>query len=207
MKTEQRPVLVATEDHDTTADMVISHLNQRGVPVARFNPADIGTALRVSARIGTCPASVAGQVRTPTRTVALEHVRSVYWRRPVWPQFEHLPDQDSRYTAAQVRYGLGGVLHALNCCQWVNHPQKIAAADYKPAQLAVAHRLRLAPRPRRPAGEGRRPHVPPVAGGGRSRTARAVPEPGCLPADRGRPVAARDRARHRPGRMGGHRLP
>ena len=84
--TEDKPVLVATEADDPTADMVIAQLNRQGVPVARFNPADIGAELTLSARFGTCPSLVAGQIRTSSRTVDLTTVRSVYWRRPVWPR-------------------------------------------------------------------------------------------------------------------------
>ncbi|MGW7366651.1 ATP-grasp ribosomal peptide maturase [Streptomyces sp. NPDC054841] len=139
--TEERPVLVATEADDITADMVITELNRRDVPVVRFNPADIGANLTVSARFGTCPAPVVGQVRTPSRTADLTRVRSVYWRRPEWPSFPHLPPDDSRFAAAQVRYGLAGTLYALDSPLWVNHPLHIAAADYKPAQLALAQQL------------------------------------------------------------------
>ncbi|MEV7654302.1 ATP-grasp ribosomal peptide maturase [Streptomyces anulatus] len=141
--TDRRPVLVATEADDLTADMVISELNRRSVPVTRFNPADIGAALTVSARFGSCPAPAAGQLRTPSRTVELAEVRSVYWRRPVWPAFDHLGSDDARFAAAQTRYGLGGTLYALDGPLWVNHPLRNAAADYKPAQLAVAQRLGL----------------------------------------------------------------
>ncbi|MFF2957369.1 ATP-grasp ribosomal peptide maturase [Streptomyces sp. NPDC057963] len=141
--TDVRPVLVATEADDVTSDMVITELNRRNVPVARFNPADIGADLTVSARFGTCPAPVAGQVCTPSRTVDLTHIRSVYWRRPVWPAFDHLGADDARFAAAQARYGLGGILYALDGPLWVNHPLRNAAADYKPTQLAVAQRLGL----------------------------------------------------------------
>ncbi|MFI1191270.1 ATP-grasp ribosomal peptide maturase [Streptomyces californicus] len=139
----ERPVLVATEVDDLTADMVITQLNRRNVPVTRFNPADIGATLTVSARFGSCPAPVAGQLRTPSRTVDLAEVRSVYWRRPAWPVFDHLGVDDARFAAAQTRYGLGGTLYALDGPLWVNHPLRNAAADYKPAQLAVAQRLGL----------------------------------------------------------------
>ncbi|MCX5173424.1 ATP-grasp ribosomal peptide maturase [Streptomyces antibioticus] len=142
--TEDKPVLVATEADDPTADMVIAQLNRQGVPVARFNPADIGAELTLSARFGTCPSLVAGQIRTSSRTVDLTTVRSVYWRRPVWPTFDHLDADDARFAAAHVRHGLGGIFYALDGPLWVNHPLKNAAADYKPAQLAAAQRLGLA---------------------------------------------------------------
>ncbi|WP_367125310.1 ATP-grasp ribosomal peptide maturase [Streptomyces phytohabitans] len=141
--TDERPVLVATEADDLTADMVITELNRRDVPVTRFNPADAGADLTVSARFGSCRAPVAGQLRTPSRTVDLSQVRSVYWRRPAWPCFEHLGTDDARFAAAQVRYGLGGTLYALDGPLWVNHPLRNAAAEYKPAQLAVAQHLGL----------------------------------------------------------------
>lgn len=127
---DEKPVLVVTEADDLTADMVITQLNRRSVPVVRFNPADIGTDLTVTARFGTCPDSVAGQVRTPSRAVDLAAVQSVYWRRPEWPAFEHLDVDDARFAAAHVRYGLGGILYALDGPLWVNHPLRNAAADF-----------------------------------------------------------------------------
>lgn len=141
--TEKRPVLVATEADDITADMVITELNRLDVPVVRFNPADIGTGLTVSARFGTCPAPVAGHVRTPSRTADLSQVRAVYWRRPTWPTFPGLGPDDAKFAEAQARYGLGGALYAMEGPVWVNHPHHVAAADYKPAQLALAQRLGL----------------------------------------------------------------
>ncbi|MFE6904564.1 ATP-grasp ribosomal peptide maturase [Streptomyces sp. NPDC057717] len=142
-KAEERPVLVATEAADVTADMVISELNRIGCPVTRFDPADIGNSLRVTARFDDLSPHVAGHLRTPSRTSELGAVRSVYWRRPRWPEFTHLDDSEARFAAAQVRHGLGGTLYALDGPLWVNHPLRMAAADYKVAQLATAARLGL----------------------------------------------------------------
>ncbi|MBI0375332.1 ATP-grasp ribosomal peptide maturase [Streptomyces albiflaviniger] len=143
---DTKPVLVVTEPLDITADMVITRLNERGIPVIRFNPADLPAGeLTVSARFGGRPAAtpVAGRLRTPSRAADLEHVRAVYWRRPSWPAFDHLEAADARYAAAQVRHGIAGVLHALDGPLWVNHPVHNAAADHKPIQLATAVRLGL----------------------------------------------------------------
>ncbi len=93
---DRRPVLVATEADDQTADMVITELHRRDVPVARFDPADIGEELAVSARFGTCPATPDGQVRTPSRAADLANIRSVYWRRPTCSAFEHLSGSNCR---------------------------------------------------------------------------------------------------------------
>lgn len=144
--TDDRPVLVATEADDLTADMVIAELNRRRVPVVRFDPADMAEVdgtLMVTARFGTHPTPVAGWVRTASRTADLTRVRAVYWRRPQWPTFARLEPDAARFAAAQTRFGLGGILYAMDGPLWVNHPHRIAAADYKPAQLALAQRLGL----------------------------------------------------------------
>lgn len=138
------PVAVVTEVDDVTADMVIAELNRCGVPVVRFDPADIGDRLVLSARFGAGPGtSPAGRLRTPSRDTTLEAVRSVYWRRPTWPHFEQLADSDARFAAAQVRYGLGGTLYSLSNAHYVNHPLRNHTAEHKPLQLAVAERLGL----------------------------------------------------------------
>jgi ATP-grasp ribosomal peptide maturase len=130
-------VLVITEPDDPTADDVIRELNARAVPVARFNPADIGSALTVTAEFGGNRA-LSGWLRTPSRRVNLADVRSVYWRRPTWPQFEHLDSADAEFAAAQVRSGLRGILLAMPGARWVNDPEANRRADYKPLQLAAA---------------------------------------------------------------------
>jgi ATP-grasp ribosomal peptide maturase len=142
MATVTEPVLIATEADDPTADMVITELNRRDVPVVRFNPADVGGDLTVSVRFGGAERALeASRIRTPSRTADLESVRSLYWRRPTWPSFTYLGEADARFAAAQVRHGFGGVLYQLPGCLYVNHPLRNAEAEHKPLQLAVAQRL------------------------------------------------------------------
>jgi ATP-grasp ribosomal peptide maturase len=135
------PVLVVTAVEDITADMVITELNRRSVPVIRLDPSDVGDDLTMSARFGVAESSPSGRLDTPSRSANLDTVRSVYWRRPSWPVFDGLSGEDSRHSAAQVRHGLGGTLYALPHCRYVNHPLRNHAAEFKPLQLAVAQRL------------------------------------------------------------------
>ncbi|MFH9420363.1 MvdC/MvdD family ATP grasp protein [Streptomyces sp. NPDC017529] len=131
-------VLVITSLEDVTADWVIAALNERGVPVARVDPADIGVGLSFAARIGEGERPVwSGTVRTPIRTVELDEVAAVYYRRPTPYQgrFAHLPPQQRDFSVAEARHGLGGLLYALRGVRYVSHPAAIARADFKPAQL------------------------------------------------------------------------
>lgn len=130
-------MVVLTETDDPTADVVIAELNRREVPVVRLDPAeDFPNALEFSA----CHQAgrIAGTLATPTRALELNRVRAVYHRRPS-PYARPAADAPhaERFTAAQTRYGLGGVLASLDC-RYVNHPWRVLACEHKPWQLGIA---------------------------------------------------------------------
>ena len=71
--------------------------------------------------------------------VDLGTVRALYHRRPsVYQAPQQLDDQQRRFTAAQVRHGLSGLLAALPDCLYVNHPHHNWNAEYKPRQITTA---------------------------------------------------------------------
>ncbi|SOB84726.1 ATP-grasp ribosomal peptide maturase [Streptomyces sp. 1331.2] len=135
-------VLVLTNRLDSTADLVVEHLNDRGVPVFRCDTAEFPTELTLAA---TLEDQWAGVLDNGYRTLDLSRVRSVYFRRP--EEFR-LPDGMSeagrRFAAAQSRAGFVGVAVALPCL-WINHPARDLDANHKPWQLAAARRLGLNP--------------------------------------------------------------
>ena len=136
-KNDERPVMVVTRDDDMTADLVVSELNIRGVPVVRLDTAGFPGEIAVSAEVGNGQ-RISGHLATPTRSADLSRVRSLYFRRPSPYVFPGLDRQDARFAALQARYGLGGILNSLPDCLYVNHPNRIADAEYKPAQLSAA---------------------------------------------------------------------
>ena len=133
------PVLVITSVEDVTADMVVSALTQRGVPVVRVDTADIGDGLSFSCRLGTGAGISTGHGRlaTASRVLDLARVRSVYHRRPGPWRFDHLPRQAREFATMEARYGLNGVLAGLPVLH-INDPFANARAEYKPVQLATA---------------------------------------------------------------------
>ncbi|MGA5063308.1 ATP-grasp ribosomal peptide maturase [Streptomyces sp. NPDC054932] len=130
--------MVVTNLEDPTADLVIAELHDRGVPVVRLDSGDFPATLSCSAHIGGELTRWGGSVVTQTRVAQLGAVRSLYYRRPSGFAFPHLDEQDARFAVAQARYGLGGVLASLPDCLYVNHPNRIGDAEYKPAGLAAA---------------------------------------------------------------------
>lgn len=134
--------MVLTSETDTTADLVVRELNEREVPVFRFDTADFPAAVTVAAELGT---AWHGRLQIGEREVELSQVGSAYYRRPgefVLP--EVLGPAARRFAAAQSRAGLLGVLASLDCL-WVNHPGRNGDASYKPWQLTVAEKAGLRP--------------------------------------------------------------
>ncbi|WEB40755.1 ATP-grasp ribosomal peptide maturase [Streptomyces yunnanensis] len=124
---------------DATADLVITELQQRNVPVVRLDPGGFPDRLRLNAFLGG--QGMSGSVLTDTRTADLTGIRSVYWRRPT--PYATGPGQAERWCGDQARYGLGGILAALPGTHYVNHPWRNRDAEYKPVQLATAARCAL----------------------------------------------------------------
>lgn len=133
-------VLVLTRPlMDATADLVITELHARGVPVHRLDPGEFPENLAITAQLGDDQEDWRGTWRGQHRDLHLEEVTAVYYRRP-GPFRLHpgLSDEDARWAYDEARHGFGGVLTSLPCV-WVNHPHRNAVADYAPHALAVAH--------------------------------------------------------------------
>ncbi len=134
-----RPVLVSTQHEDATADLVITELNRRRVPVLRLDPGrDFPDPAVLATRLG--PDGWSGTLAVGERSAPLNAVRALYHRRPnTYSPYDG--SQEAGYAAQENRRGLGGILGALPDCLYLSHPQAIARAEYKPAQLAGAHRV------------------------------------------------------------------
>lgn len=128
-------MLVLTKPGDTTADLVVKALHDRGVGVFRADTGDFPLSLGVSAWFD---GSWRGQLRSKDGSVDLTDIRSVYVRRPtdfVFPA--SMTEAERRFAGREARRGIGGLLLSLPR-RWVNHPSHAADAEYKPFQLATA---------------------------------------------------------------------
>src|SRR3984957_6461412 len=133
-------VLIHTQRFDPTADHVIAELNSRRVPVFRFDSSEFPLNLTITARLGA--GGWRGTLRGQDRAVSLDEVTGIYNRRPSAFCFPpDMPEAVQRWAGAEARMGLGGILSAMTC--WLNHPARIAAAEFKPVQLAAAVRAGL----------------------------------------------------------------
>lgn len=135
-----RSVLILTGRDDLTADAVVEELVRRGEHVVRYDTADFPTTSRLA--VSLTKDGWAGPL-TGSRTLRLESVKSVWWRRPnEFRTPDGWPGHARALAVSEARSGLLGVLGSLPV-RWVNHPSRDAAANYKPVQLAVAARCGL----------------------------------------------------------------
>ncbi len=129
-------VLVLAGRFDPTADLAVGELNRRAVPVFRADVAQFPVGLALAASL--TGDGWRGSLRTDRRTLPLEAVRAVYFRRPKRPQLPSGMSPEARKVAErEARLGFGGLLVALPC-PWLSPPGKAADAEHKPLQLRVA---------------------------------------------------------------------
>ncbi|WP_241827171.1 ATP-grasp ribosomal peptide maturase [Streptomyces graminilatus] len=136
------PVLVVTKELDPAADLVVDELAIRHVPVMRFDMGNFPSSVSLSAEHASAP--WAGTLADEYRSVRLEEVRAVYYRRPRLPAVsDELHEPHRTWANEQALAGLLGTLYALPVT-WVNRPDVDGIASHKPGQLpvAAAHGLR-----------------------------------------------------------------
>ncbi len=129
-------VLVVTAPNDPTADEVEIELRKRSSAIVRFDTGDFPTGMSMAVRNDST--RWRGQLVIGSDVVDLDAVRSVYYRRPsrfVLPS--GLSAGDAAFASTEARLGFGGPFSS-SPVLWVNHPAKVAHAEYKSTQLTTA---------------------------------------------------------------------
>ncbi|MGH3695247.1 MAG: MvdC/MvdD family ATP grasp protein [Pseudonocardiaceae bacterium] len=130
-------ILVLTSANDRTADRVVAELSRRDEVVSRFDVADFPVHLTVNAELHDKP-DWQGWLTTRSGRVSLDRVKSIYYRRPTGFLFPNdVTGSDLTFATAEARRGLGGLFFSLPT-RWINHPSRVADAEFKPAQLSAA---------------------------------------------------------------------
>lgn len=138
----KRTVMVLTQPIDPTADIVIERLHERNVDIVRFDTGWFPRDTALVAKLGDSPPDPQVVITPSTgRTVVLPHVTSIWYRRPRNFVFdEHLDADALDFAKDEALQAMGGVLRGAQC-RWMNHPEKLISADYKPYQLMLAPRI------------------------------------------------------------------
>ncbi|MGX5184451.1 ATP-grasp ribosomal peptide maturase [Streptomyces avermitilis] len=131
-------VLILTCEQDVTADMVVAHLNETGVPVVRLDPADLPGGVALSGEY--VHGGFRGHLSAGGRLVSMSGLRSVWVRRPGVPATRVA--EPSAWLTEESSQALYGMLRGAGA-RWMNHPDAARPARHKPWQLHLAQRSRL----------------------------------------------------------------
>ncbi len=138
-----RPVLVVAEQLDAAADMVVDQLNQRDVPVMRFDAADFPQKIALTAGHRSTTAGWEGTLDDGHRSARLQGVRAVYYRRPGRPVIaETVIEPYATWAQNQADAAMLNLVSSLPV-RWINNPHFDRIAAHKPQQLVAATRAGL----------------------------------------------------------------
>jgi glutathione synthase/RimK-type ligase-like ATP-grasp enzyme len=129
-------VLMIGIEEEWASAQVEKELDSRGVRWTPLNVADFPLTTSLEAKLTPDNDRWWGTVHHAEHELSLADVTAVLYGRPtefVMPP--GLSGPELRFSRAQARVGLGGVLAGL-AVRWVSHPSALADAAYKPWQLA-----------------------------------------------------------------------
>ncbi|WP_200979840.1 hypothetical protein [Echinicola sp. 20G] len=123
-------ILIITHKRDFTVDFVINNLNKEGIPYKRLNCEDILEY----------PWSISIKDTFNTSMLGEKSFRSVWFRRTMLPDLNHLPLEDRNYVLKETEYFLDNLFSILDV-KWVSIPYKVYHAENKLLQLKTAAAL------------------------------------------------------------------
>ncbi len=143
MAANEPVVLVLGDAGDWSVTEVGRHLDAGGVRWVLLDTADFPQRMNLSARLDADHGGWQGEVAIDGKTLRLDEVTAVYYRKPRdFDLPEGLSGPERRFSHAQARVGLGGVLASLPV-RWLSHPSALADAEYKPRQLILLRQAGL----------------------------------------------------------------
>lgn len=137
-----KKTLILSASDDPHVHCVVTELDKLGQEWVLFDPGDFPAHVQFSAHFSHDEKSATFSLPNG-RPIHLEDIASVWYRRPTSIKANtDLPTLERSFIEREARMGLWGLLRTISAL-WVNHPDAIREASYKPRQLSVAQRLGL----------------------------------------------------------------
>ncbi len=131
-------LLILTSDKDLTADFLIVELIKRDLPYFRLNAEELP---RASFTFSSDGDGVRREITVGPKTVDLENVKSVWYRRAIHPTaLAELSPGERAFVTGELRHlAMGLVLNP--GVTWVNPIDRVSVAEHKLYQLRVAREI------------------------------------------------------------------
>ena len=133
-------ILIVTGEHDSTADLMVLCLKERGVPFERFHPQDLPRDAKVTLRFGPDHDPI-GRASSFDESFDWSEIGAVWYRRPEpYSLSTALSSEEREFAYHECTAVMQGTWRSVDAF-WVNHPDRIRIAESKPLQLTLARRL------------------------------------------------------------------
>lgn len=135
----RRAVVIVTRDLDPHSDLMVLHLERRGIRPVRLHGQRIGQPDQLSISYtsdGTCR----WVLETPEGQLASEDVGSIWYRRTFFDKNPALAPHEAEFVEGEIRATVMGMLRITDA-YWVSHPDALHVAESKPYQLRLAQEL------------------------------------------------------------------
>jgi hypothetical protein len=141
--TDTWKVLILSNPDDTHVARLVTELDRLDQSWVLFDPGTFPRQTQLCASLEGARKSIMLTLADGT-ALHLEEIGSVWYRRPTPIQAdEQFPELERTFIEREARAGLWGVLRSIDGL-WLNHPDAIREAAYKPRQLHLAQTLGLA---------------------------------------------------------------
>jgi len=140
---ELMDVLIVSRQFDPPVDFVLVALERLGEHVVRLNSEDFAEHSTTRLALGGSGWSGGSTITASGRVIDLDHVKSVWWRRPqrfIAPNA--LDEQQRRFAEVELDHAFHGMLAGLSC-YWMSHPNALRAGRLKMEQLQRARSFGL----------------------------------------------------------------
>jgi glutathione synthase/RimK-type ligase-like ATP-grasp enzyme len=137
-------ILIVSSNGDPHVLDMFTKLRELGSEPTLLSSNDIPLDTRLQASFDPAKGAWNGTLTThgDYRTIAVEDIRSIWWRRPA--QYfaipEELSEQEREFAATELDHTFRGLLSGLDC-YWASHPDSIRRASLKLEQLRRAAEL------------------------------------------------------------------
>ena len=134
-----RAIVIVTQDIDPHSDVVVLHLERRGIKPVRFHPQRIGQPDEMTIRFEPDGAR-SWTIEGAFGALESADVGSIWYRRTFFAKNPTLAPHEAEFVEGETRAAVLGLLRMTDAF-WVSHPDALVVAESKPYQLKVAQDL------------------------------------------------------------------
>lgn len=134
-------ILLITNKHDITTDLIVNELNRRGEKYYRLNTEELAVSLAVNLNLNQNSYYIIDNKKEIS--IDLGKVKSIYYRRPELPNFQstQVGEGEKQFWCNEIYYTLEGLYKILRHKFWISPVFAIREAENKIYQIILAQEL------------------------------------------------------------------